>query len=210
MRASHQTLLLTLFLTRFQTLTRNRVVFVLLVALMGIFWWLTQGSEPTREPAFTIGLDAHQQPDAWVQKVNLFRFNEQGQLTETLKAETAKQFDKAKILVFNQPELLTQSLEGPAWQANAQYGRLNQDKVLNLVGSVEVTLVEDRESQEEYLLTTSKLKIDLNARIATTDVPAQIVSALDRISANRLELDLTKQKALLFGEVTGYHQSSGR
>lgn len=187
--------------------TRNRVFFALLVGLMGVSWFLIQGpQQKNTQPSSYTGLDAYQQPDAWVQQVNLYRFNEQGKLTEILKAETTKQFDKAKILVFNQPELVTQSQKGPAWQANARYGRLNHDKILHLIGSVEVTLVEDEGHSQEYLLTTSKLKIDLNTRTATTDVPSHIVSSLDRISAHRLELDLIKQSAVLSGDVTGYHQ----
>jgi LPS export ABC transporter protein LptC len=190
------------------SLIRKRALWYLLaIAVFAAAFWFSQFSQYALQPDNQSALLADDQPDAWMKKIQIYRYDNTGRLAQTLQAEAAQQFDDQNLMLFDSPKLKAEAEQGTLWFARSLKGSLKDQTELHLTGAVRIDLKGVGKPAQDFYLTTSKLLINLSEETAFSNQPSEMYGAFDHINSEQLELDLKTQKLHLSHNVQGYHQA---
>lgn len=149
-------------------------------------------------------------PTSYLMGVKTQQYDEQGQLSYTLIAETIKQFDAKNTaqppIVIQQPELTLYDRDAPStpWMLSADYAEADE-KQDELILKTNVIIEQDDKDGRYTKLSTSELLIKPTGRYAETDKPVIMTSETGTITATGLKVFFDEERIELLSNVKGLH-----
>ncbi len=143
------------------------------------------------------------EPEFIVSGISAEYFNAQGQLTQQIDAESARQMKNTQHTFFQKPSMILSDGEIPEWGIQADEGILEDNKTLKLTGHVRIVPLST--VQPAYTLSTSSLTVDLQQEIAETQDLVLIEGPATELKATGMRLLLKEEKATFLSDVRGRH-----
>jgi LPS export ABC transporter protein LptC len=177
---------------------RGAVALVFLVGLAVGSWWLNRGREGTERVAAV----RTAQPGYYLRGATLQQTDETGRVELTVTAERAVQ-DPATRTVQAEKLRVDYFLDEPrTWRMTAREGTLPQDgQVLTLRG--DVRLVGLGAGTTPPVIRTERLRLDVDASVASTRDPVRIELAPNTVTARGMRADLKTDRLRLESDVHG-------
>ncbi|MCF8177920.1 MAG: LPS export ABC transporter periplasmic protein LptC [Sulfuritalea sp.] len=170
---------------------------VMLILLAGMTFWLNrviQGDKP-RGPV-------RHDPDYWVEKFEVRRFDTEGKLQHTLVADKLVHYpDDDTTLITNPHITFNQRPESEIFSRTAHMGP--DGKVVDLIDDVQVIRHNDSEKSGPTVLETRRLRVFPDDEKAHSDDPVRITRGMSVINGIGLDIDNKSGLTILRGRVTG-------
>lgn len=174
----------------------------MLMLLAALTFWLNRviGEDRARGPQ-------RHDPDYWVERFEVRRFNIEGQLQHTLVAEKLLHYPDDDTTVVTAPHI-TYHLPPPS-EVSARMAYIGKDgKEIDLVDSVRVTRHSTTGDAPPIQLETKSLKVFPDEEKARTRDPVLITQGNSILHGSGLDLDNKSGMTVLHGRVTGtFHRN---
>ncbi len=182
---------------------RRSLAFLLLLAVaLSLAWWVNELSRPESPPPLAV----QDTPDSYADGLRVKRYDEQGQLIQSLQSPRMIHFDPAGVTEFTRPEVRQYSAETPPWILQAEKG-VARHREENLLLSGEVII--DRPGRDvfpPYHIRTRDLRVEMPGVHVTTDQPVTVTSREQRIVGRGLDAWLKEPARLrLLHQVRGHY-----
>lgn len=139
--------------------------------------------------------DVHQsvdEPDYYGENLRHRRFNEAGELEQSLRAEASRHFDQSGESILDQPVVETTDANQQRWQASADRGLIaDSDAEIRLQGNV---LLESRDQSKPMTITTESLIYNPDQSRASTDDWVIITDGTSETRSQGLSVDTNRQR----------------
>ncbi|MCR8921565.1 LPS export ABC transporter periplasmic protein LptC [Dasania sp. GY-MA-18] len=171
------------------------------LVLLLVFLWLYSDTGST--PSFS-KKTAPSDPEVFMSNMHSLRFNEQGELAHTLKAETVKSYSNGRRSNLQQPIIDFYKDQQPSWRITADSGIVRKKGAkVDLKNHVVVV-----NNDHSYQLTTSALTLYPKKNIADNNQAVTITSPQGTTNATGIKADLTQEHTILKKRVTGHYHAT--
>lgn len=149
--------------------------------------------------------EEHGEPDHYIEKAKLTRFDAQGLRLQTLNALTVTRYPEKNLALFEKPLLHHYSLEGQVWQVIAERAEHQNENTLYLEEKIIITPIN---SDSAYLpeFSTERLWINSQTNQASTPDAVSFISPKGVTKGQGLQLNLSTGLAEILQEVTGHYR----
>ncbi|MBA3031895.1 MAG: LPS export ABC transporter periplasmic protein LptC [Gammaproteobacteria bacterium] len=174
--------------------------------LAGMTFWLEQAARPL---AITDDGKSRHDPDYIIENFEVRRFDPEGALQHTLRAEIMRHYPDDDSTVIGSPHLTFH--RQPPTLITAREARLDgEGKHVQLIDDVRVRR-NGLGGNPDSVLTTARLDAFPDDELATSDVPVTIEQGRSNISGGGLSADNKTSIYVLEGPVYGiFHRATGR
>jgi lipopolysaccharide export system protein LptC len=178
---------------------------ILIGMLAGMTYWLDVAS---RQQETTPDGRTRHDPDYYIERFEVRRFDKEGGLQHTLRAERMTHYPDDDSTVVQAPHL-TYHHEPPTYVSAREAQVLSQGDHVQLIGDVQVTRagVADR---PPTILTTERLEAFPDEEIARTQDPVQIAQGRSQITGSGLTANNGTSLYVLDGPVHGVFFRKGK
>lgn len=187
-------------------LARPRVRNTLLAALVAVLLTLMWQSDQPDPAAPGVSGTGSQGPDGFVEQGRYLSFDEQGRKVIEVTSPRIEQFEQQQMATLESPRAwLAQNREDQPWHLVADHGNLEQDSmILTLTGNVTIST---RDNQgREATLSTSRLELDNERRLVTTDQPVTIRAPAGTTRATGMKAWIDDRILELQSDVEGIYE----
>ena len=160
-----------------------------LLLAANVLWDARPGSLPDEQTSRRLGA----LPKTYVEQVQTWSFDEDGNLNDMLEARRVDQFSRGDYSMIEEPRLYSHSEDGKTWSMSAERGRFQHEEEQLLLRR-NVVLSHDQTGSR---MRTHSLDVQLEERTARGDRPVTIVQGDNRTTADGLFVDLEQETVLL-------------
>ncbi len=173
----------------------------IIVLIIAIFIIINTFNKETKIKKITVNEIDKKSNITYKEKIDNFYmqgFNSDNKLSYNLRGEVFYSYDKAPSLIVK-PRMTTNNKEG--WNIKASKAYVYADNKIQALGSIKIT-----KDYYNQLIRTSKLWIDTNKEIVSTDKKIVFTSNLGWVKANAMIMHTKENKIKLFNGVEGHYE----
>jgi LPS export ABC transporter protein LptC len=164
---------------------RNLSLWIIVAFSAVLFFWLNQSNE-TAQPVSEIELPADS-PDVYITGLDLTRYNSDGKVVMTTKAETLSVFESTGLSYMTKPDVVIREQEIDTWRIKAKTATIFDNEDIEFSENV---LVVQLTAAPPVIIASDSLKVTRKGQLISTDQAVQIVKGNHSTNAIGMEVKL--------------------
>ncbi|UZE95203.1 LPS export ABC transporter periplasmic protein LptC [Alkalimarinus alittae] len=175
---------------------------ILIVSIFATILIIWQNSDNETPPSANIIAD--DEADFFIVKGQYTSFDEDGNLSSTMKSDEAKHYPKQNNAILTKPNLLVYREDSPPWRLTADMGQYDMNDE-NLTLNQNVVIIRNETLETPWTLKTESLTLLNKSRFITTKQPVTISDKTSILEGVGMNAWIDEKKVELTSNVRGYY-----
>ncbi len=187
---------------------RQRNLYLTLILIFTLILTTVLMNHTLRPAFFTRPAPSKDSPDSFMKNIHYAQFNEQGELSNQLNANSITHFANSDTAIINQPYLIYYTEAGYHWTIAGDYANSQHSlQEIDVRDNVKIEKINQKTHQVEMTITTSQASAYPKKKYAFTDAPVTITQLDSVVNSVGMTVDLATGEVKLLSDAKGVYQN---